>query len=158
MPVRRSRPPTRLTSLALATAVGAAGFLGTACSGEPEETRTEDVYCATEDGQIIDEKYCDDDDRNGGGGFIFIGSYGSGWGPGYRLPPNQTTTGRIPYNDSGARERAGLPGKGKLTGPGGLGGKVTRTGRFGSSGGGKTGGFSKGGGFGGGGAKGGSGS
>ena len=81
------------------------------------------MYCATEDGEVIDEKYCDDDNNNGIGGFIWIGSFGGGWGPGYRLSGGQ----HFPYNDAAARERAGLPRTGKVTGPGGLGGKVTKT-------------------------------
>jgi hypothetical protein len=119
----RSRIPRSL-GISLATAFLASGVL-TAC-GEEQETYTEDVYCATEDGEVIDEKYCDDDDRNGIGGFIWIGGFGGGWGPGYRLPVAQRTSS-MPYNDAAARERAGLPRTGKVTGPGGLGGKVTKT-------------------------------
>jgi hypothetical protein len=116
----RSRVP-RTLGISLATAFLASGVV-TACGSE-QETYTEDVYCATEDGTVIDEKYCDDDDRNFGGGFIWIGSFGGGWGPGYRLSGGQ----HFPYNDAAARERAGLPRTGKVTGPGGLGGKVTKT-------------------------------
>jgi hypothetical protein len=120
MASRRSRIP-RSAGIGLATAFLASGVL-TACSSEPE-TYTEDVYCATEDGTVIDEKYCDDDDSNGFGGFIWIGGFGGGWGPGYRLSGGQ----HFPYNDRQARVRAGLPATGKVTGPGGLGGKVTKT-------------------------------
>ena len=130
MPGPRSRIP-RSVGVGLATAFVASGVL-TACSSG-QETQTEDVYCAKEDGTVIDEKYCDDDDSNGFGGFIWIGSFGGGWGPGYRLTGGQ----HFPYNDRSARVRAGLPATGKVTGAGGLGGKVTRPGS------------SKGGGFGG---------
>jgi hypothetical protein len=117
---KRSRIP-RSAGIGLATAFLASGVLSACGSGQ--ETSTEDVYCATEDGTVIDEKYCDDDDRNGFGGFIWIGAFGGGWGPGYRLTGGQ----HFPYNDRAARVRAGLPATGKVTGPGGLGGKVTKT-------------------------------
>jgi hypothetical protein len=120
----RSRIP-RSVGVGLATAFLASGAV-TACSSEPE-TYTEDVYCATEDGTVIDEKYCDDRSTGGfGGGFIWIGGFGGGFGPGYRLPVGQRTAS-MPYNDSAARVRAGLPATGRVTGTGGLGGKVTKT-------------------------------
>lgn len=118
--VSRSRIPRSL-GVGLATAFLASGVVS-AC-GTDQETYTEDVYCATEDGTVIDEKYCDDNNGNGIGGFIWIGGFGGGWGPGYRLNGGQ----HFPYNDGAARERAGLPRTGPVTGPGGLGGKVTKT-------------------------------
>ncbi len=122
--VSRSRVP-RSVGVGLATAFLASGVL-TACSSEPE-TYTEDVYCATEDGTVIDEKYCDDPSTGGfGGGFIWIGAFGGGFGPGYRLPAGQRSAS-MPYNDTAARQRAGLPATGRVTGSGGLGGKVTKT-------------------------------
>lgn len=122
--VSRSRVPRSL-GVGLATAFLASGVV-TACASEPE-TYTEDVYCATEDGTVIDEKYCDDERSGGfGGGFIWIGGFGGGWGPGYRLPAGQRTAS-MPYNDAAARQRAGLPATGRVTGSGGLGGKVTKT-------------------------------
>ena len=120
----RSRVP-RSVGVGLATAFLASGVL-TACASE-QETYTEDVYCATEDGTIIDEKYCDDERAGGfGGGFIWIGAFGGGRGPGYRLPAGQRTAS-MPYNDTTARQRAGLPATGRVTGSGGLGGKVQKT-------------------------------
>ncbi len=122
--VSRSRVPRSL-GVGLATAFLASGVV-TACASE-QETYTEDVYCATEDGTVIDEKYCDDERSGGfGGGFIWIGGFGGGWGPGYRLPAGQRTAS-MPYNDAAARQRAGLPATGRVTGSGGLGGKVTKT-------------------------------
>jgi hypothetical protein len=135
MPTRRSRVPRSL-GVGLATAFLASGVVS-AC-GSPSETTTEDVYCANENGEVIDEKYCDDDRGNGFGGFIWIGSFGAGRGLGYRLSGGQ----HFPYNDTAARERAGLPRTGNVTGSGGLGGKVTRPG---SSKGGGFGGSSRGG-------------
>ena len=116
----RSRVP-RSVGVGLATAFLASGVV-TACGSE-QETYTEDVYCATEDGTVIDEKYCDDDDRSFGGGFIWIGGFGAGRGIGSQLSGGQ----RFPYNDTAARQRAGLPATGRVTGSGGLGGKVTKT-------------------------------
>ena len=55
-----------------------------------------------------------------------VGGFGGGWGPGYRLPAGQRTAS-MPYNDTAARQRAGLPATGRVTGSGGLGGKVTKT-------------------------------
>ena len=107
---------------------------------EPE-TYTEDVYCATEDGTVIDEENCDDTRPRAAGfvpGFIWIGGFGGGRQPGYRLSGGQ----HFPYNDAAARERAGLPRTGKVTGSGGLGGKVTKT-RSGTSKGGGFGGSSR---------------
>lgn len=135
MPTRRSRVPRSL-GVGLATAFLASGVVSACSSGA--ETTTDDVYCATEDGQVIDERYCDDDSNNGIGGFIWIGSFGSNRGLGYRLSGGQ----HFPYSDGAARERAGLPRTGSVTGSGGLGGKVTRAG---SSKGGGFGGSSRGG-------------
>ncbi len=116
----RSRVP-RSVGVGLATAFLASGVVS-AC-GTQQETYTEDVYCATEDGEVIDEKYCDDDSRSFGGGFIWIGGFGGGLRPGQRLSGGQ----HFPYNDGAARARAGLPRTGTVTGSGGLGGKVTKT-------------------------------
>ena len=131
----RSRVP-RSVGVGLATAFLASGVV-TACSSDPEP-QTDDVYCADENGTVIDEKYCDDDDSHFGGGFIWIGGFGGGRPLGYRLSGGQ----HFPYNDGAARQRAGLPRTGKVTGTGGLGGKVTRPG---SSKGGGFGGSSRGG-------------
>lgn len=122
-----SRPP-RVRAIGLATALSAAGFLLTACGGD--ETRTErveeDVYCTTEDGTVVDPDYCDENENDGhSGGFIWIGSFGGGHSPGYRLPVEQRTNS-MRYNDSAARTKAGLPARGKF-GTGGFGGKVTTT-------------------------------
>lgn len=120
--VSRSRVP-RSVGVGLATAFLASGVL-TSCASQQQETSTEDVYCATEDGTVIDEKYCDDTRAGGfGGGFIWIGAFGGARGLGSRLSGGQ----HFSYNDSAARQRAGLPATGRVTGSGGLGGKVTKT-------------------------------
>lgn len=119
----KSRMP-RCVSLGIATALVASGAL-TSCSSEPEQV-TEQVYCTNEQGQVIDEDYCDDNESDGhGGGFIWIGGFGGGYRPGQYLPADRRTSS-MRYNDTAARERAGLPRSGKVTGPGGL-GSVTRT-------------------------------
>lgn len=115
----RSRIPRSL-GVGLATAFLASGVVS-ACSAQPETT-TEDVYCATEDGQVIDEKYCDDNNGSGIRGFIWIGAFGGGRGLGSRLSGGQ----HFAYNDAAARQAAGLPRTGRVTGSGGLGGKVTK--------------------------------
>ncbi|WP_375432845.1 hypothetical protein [uncultured Friedmanniella sp.] len=118
---RRSRVP-RSVGVGLATAFLASGAVS-ACSSQ-QETYTEDVYCATEDGTVIDERNCDENHPGGfGGGFIWIGGFGGGRGLGYRLNGGQ----HFPYNDTAARQQAGLPATGRVTGSGGLGGKVTKT-------------------------------
>ncbi len=120
--VSRSRVP-RSVGVGLATAFLASGVLSSCASAEPETT-TEDVYCATEDGTIIDESNCDDTRAGGfGGGFIWIGAFGGGRGLGSRLSGGQ----HFAYNDTAARQRVGLPATGRVTGSGGLGGKVTKT-------------------------------
>lgn len=134
----KSRTP-RLTSIALGTALAAGGL--TACGAETT-TVQEDVYCATADGVIVDEDYCDD--RDGGGGyFIYYGAFGGGHTPGHRLPANSP---RIPYGDQAKRAELGLPKTGKVTGSNGFGTTINRTV---SKGGGFGGGTSKSGGFGG---------
>jgi hypothetical protein len=117
----RSRAP-RLAGIALASALT---FPALAACGATEETVTEDVYCATEDGTIVDEDYCDTDgdgSYNGSSVFIWHGSYGSGLQPGHRLSGGS----HFPYNDSSRRSSIGLPRTGKV-GSGGLGTTVTRT-------------------------------
>jgi hypothetical protein len=138
----RSQVP-RIAGLALATAIAASSLV--ACG---DDKVTEDVYCADKDGHVIDEKYCDDDYHGSGGGFIWIGSFGSNHGYGYPLPVGQRTS-MVPYNDPVARTKAGLPATGKVTGSGGLGGRVTRSSSTSRGGTGSKAGTSKGGGFGG---------
>jgi hypothetical protein len=147
----KSRMP-RVVNLGLGLALAASGVLSTAsCSEEPDRQVVEDVYCTDGNGKVLPEDYCDDNDNDGhGGGFIWIGGFGGGHSPGYQLPLNQRTHDPIRYNDRTGRERAGLPGRGKVAGPGGLGGKVTTTKSGSGSSSGSKAGSSKGGGFGGG--------
>ena len=160
--MKMSRAPRTLAAFSLGLAL-ASGPLAACGTPDPNEPVTEDVYCADENGKVIPESYCDDDYRGPGGGFIWIGGFGSGRAPGYVLPRDRMSD-RVPYNDPVARQKAGLPAKGRVTGSGGLGGTVTRTRATapnagkGTGSGTKVGTGSKGGGFGSGGSKGGSGS
>ena len=99
------------TTTVLATA--ATGFMaGCGAGGEDEE---QVAYCTDENGEIVDDDYCDDSYSGGGGGlfFLYLGGFGRGLPVGSRLPSGGT---RIDPRDSAARERAGLPGTGKVTG------------------------------------------
>jgi hypothetical protein len=102
-----NRVRSALTTTVLATA--ATGFM--AGCGVEEEQR---AYCVDEDGEIVDDDYCDEDYRGPGAGFFFLylGGFRSGLGPGTVLPPGGT---RIDPRDSAARERAGLPGSGRVS-------------------------------------------
>ncbi|SFP57776.1 hypothetical protein SAMN05660464_3539 [Geodermatophilus dictyosporus] len=98
-----------LTTTVLATA--ATGFLA-GCGTEDEEEQV--AYCTNEDGEIVDDDYCDDDYRGGGGlFFLYLGAFRPGLPVGTVLPAGGT---RVNPADSAARQRYGLPGTGKVTG------------------------------------------
>jgi hypothetical protein len=98
-----------LTTTVLATA--ATGFLA-GCGSEDEEEQV--AYCTNEDGEIVDDDYCDDDYRGGGGlFFLYLGAFRPGLPVGTVLPRGGT---RINPGDTAARQRYGLPGTGKVTG------------------------------------------
>ena len=122
-----------LTTTVLATA--ATGFL--AACGTDEEEQEQVAYCTNEDGEIVDDDYCDDDYRGPGAGFFFLylGGFRPGLPVGTVLPANAGT--RINATDTAARQRAGLPGTGTVAagtrvtggiGSGVGGGSNTRTG------------------------------
>jgi hypothetical protein len=97
-----------------------------ACSAEEDQQVTEDLYCATADGTIVDEDLCERDSSSGGSSyFIWYGSYGGSSHPvGHKLSGGN----RFPYNDTAQRKNLGLPEKGKVIGKsGGLGKSITRT-------------------------------
>ncbi|MBM7807803.1 hypothetical protein JOD57_003640 [Geodermatophilus bullaregiensis] len=99
-----------LTTTVLATA--ATGFL--AGCGTDEEAEEQVAYCTDEDGEIVDDDYCDDDYRGGGGlFFLYLGAFRPGLPVGTVLPAGGT---RINPTDTAARQRYGLPGTGKVTG------------------------------------------
>ena len=96
-------------------ATAATGFMaGCAPGGEDEEEQV--AYCTDEDGQIVDEDLCDDDGRGGIGGgglfFLYLGGFRPGLPVGTVLPSGGT---RINPGDSVARQRAGLPGTGRVS-------------------------------------------
>jgi hypothetical protein len=96
------------------------------------------AYCTDEDGNIVDDSYCDDGYHGPGLFFLYLGGFRSGLPIGTRLPSGGT---RIDPRDTVGRSNAGLPKTGKVTGGtrvsgglgSGLGGKVG--GRVGGTGG-----------------------
>ncbi len=99
-----------LTTTVLTTA--ATGFLaGCAVEGEEEQR----AYCMDEDGEIVDDEYCDDGYRGPGAGlfFLYLGAFRAGLPTGTVLPRGGT---RIDPGDAIARERAGLPRSGSVSG------------------------------------------
>ena len=123
---RMSSRAVSLTSTFLLLAAG-----GTAACDNDEYT-DEGFYCADENGVIVDEDYCDDDDSYHGGAGFFIwhsSSYRPGYAVGQKLPAGGK---RFAYNDRAARSSFGLPSSGKISngtvktsvvGKGGSGGK-----------------------------------
>jgi hypothetical protein len=97
-----------LTTTVLATA--ATGFMA-GCGVDEDEEQV--AYCTNEDGEIVDDDFCDDNYRGGGLFFLYVGGFRSGLPVGSRLPSGGT---RIDPRDSAARQAAGLPASGKVTG------------------------------------------
>jgi hypothetical protein len=106
--------------VALAGLVATTGLVGGCGNDEPEEQ----VYCADENGVIVDDDDCDDDERSRSH-FFFVGAFGRGLLPGHRL----TGGTRFRADDASARRQYGLPGSGKVSN-----GSVVQSG-FGSGGG-----------------------
>ncbi|WP_369252039.1 hypothetical protein [Geodermatophilus amargosae] len=104
-----NRVRSALTTTVLATA--ATGFLA-GCGSEDEQEQV--AYCTNEDGEIVDDDYCDDDYRGGGGGlfFLYLGAFRPGLPVGSVLPRGGT---RVDPRDTAARQRYGLPGTGKVS-------------------------------------------
>lgn len=106
--------------VALTTAFLTLAAGGTAAcddASEFDEAQNEVFYCATEDGTVVDEDLCDDDDDRGGlgiGGAFFLwhsAAFASGYRPGTKLPPGGS---RFAYNDRNARAAFGLPATGRV--------------------------------------------
>jgi hypothetical protein len=106
-----NRVRAALTTTVLATA--ATGFMAGCGAGGEEDEQV--AYCTDENGEIVDEDYCDDGYSGPGAGFFFLylGGFRSGLPVGSRLPSGGT---RIDPRDSAARTSAGLPGTGKVSG------------------------------------------
>jgi hypothetical protein len=90
----------------------ATGFMAGCGGGGQDEEQV--AYCTDENGEIVDEDLCDDDRGGGGGGlfFLYLGGFRPGLPVGTVLPRGGT---RIDPRDSAARQRAGLPGTGKVS-------------------------------------------
>jgi hypothetical protein len=99
-----------LTTTVLTTA--ATGFMAGCGVGEEEPEQV--AYCTDENGEIVDEDYCDDDYNGPGAGlfFLYLGGFGRGLPVGTVLPSGGT---RINPTDSQARRNAGLPASGKVS-------------------------------------------
>jgi hypothetical protein len=98
-----------LTTTVLTTA--ATGFLAGCGTNEDEQEQV--AYCTNEDGEIVDDDFCDDSYNGGGLFFLYLGGFRPGLPVGSRLPPGGT---RIDPRDTTARQRAGLPASGKVSG------------------------------------------
>ena len=107
-----NRARRAVQTAALATA--ASTFLAACATGPGEDDDEEQVaYCTDENGEIVDDDYCDDGYSGGGLFFLYLGGFRSGLPVGSRLPAGGT---RIDPRDSSARQAAGLPGTGKVSG------------------------------------------
>ena len=106
-----NRVRAALTTTVLATA--ATGFMAGCGAGGDDDEQV--AYCTDENGKIVDEDLCDDDRGGGLGGglfFLYLGGFGRGLPVGTVLPRGGT---RINPGDTAARQRAGLPGSGKVS-------------------------------------------
>ncbi|WP_448611950.1 hypothetical protein [Geodermatophilus sp. URMC 60] len=108
-----NRVRSALTTTVLATA--ATGFLAGCGTDEEEQAQEQEqvAYCTDEDGEIVDDDYCDDDYRGPGAGlfFLYLGGFRPGLPVGTVLPRGGT---RINPTDTAARQRAGLPSTGRV--------------------------------------------
>ncbi len=107
-----NRVRAAFTTTVLTTA--ATGFMAGCGVGGGEEEEEQVAYCTDENGEIVDEDYCDDSYNGPGAGFFFLylGGFRSGLPVGTVLPRGGT---RINPSDSAARQRAGLPATGKVS-------------------------------------------
>lgn len=99
-------------------AAAAVGFL-TACGADTvEDEGPTEVYCADQDGVVVDDDLCEDDAHAGGTHFLYVGSFGGNtYRTGDRIPSRYLSgSARIRPGDAAARRGAGLPGTGKVTG------------------------------------------
>ncbi|TFV86018.1 hypothetical protein [Blastococcus sp. CT_GayMR16] len=105
-----NRVRAALTTTVLTTA--ATGFMAGCGVGGQEEEQV--AYCTDENGEIVDDEYCDDGYNGPGAGFFFLylGGFGRGLPVGTVLPSGGT---RINPTDTAARQRAGLPSTGKVS-------------------------------------------
>jgi hypothetical protein len=102
-----NRVRSALTTTVLATA--ATGFMAGCSVGDGEEEQV--AYCTDEDGEIVDDRFCDDGYRGPGLFFLYLGAFRPGLPVGSVLPRGGT---RINPGDTAARQRAGLPSTGRV--------------------------------------------
>ncbi|HMI09025.1 MAG TPA: hypothetical protein VK497_01335 [Candidatus Saccharimonadales bacterium] len=122
----------KLAGVLTSSALVAASLTGCSPSGNSDDAEDEQVYCALEDGTILDPSECERRNSSGGGSSIFIwhapgATYRDNFKPGDKLP---TGGSKFPYNDSASRTAMKLPATGKIT-TGGFGTKVSGSGGFG---------------------------
>jgi hypothetical protein len=107
---RMSSRSVSLTSTFLMLAAG-----GAAACDSGNQYHDEGFYCADQNGVIVDEDFCDDDNYHGGGVYPYYiwhsPSYRSGYRIGSRLPAGGS---KFAYNDKAARASFGLPSTGRL--------------------------------------------
>ena len=104
-----NRVRAALTTTVRTTA--ATGFMaGCGVGGDEDQV----AYCTDEDGKVVDDEFCDDGYNGPGAGFFFLylGAFRPGLPVGTVLPRGGT---RINATDTAARQRAGLPGTGKVS-------------------------------------------
>jgi hypothetical protein len=100
-----------LTSTFLLLAAG-----GAAACDSGNKYQDEGFYCADQNGVIVDEDRCDDNNYHSSGGFYpyyiwHSPSYGRGYSVGSRLPAGGS---KFAYNDKASRTSFGLPSSGKI--------------------------------------------
>ncbi len=109
------RMTSRRVALTTAFLTLAAGGTAACDSSSEEEVQDETFYCATDDGTVVDEDNCDNDDdrvRPVGGFFLWHSvAYAAGYATGSKLPPGGS---RFAYNDRAARQAYGLPATGPV--------------------------------------------
>ncbi len=113
----KRRMTSRSVSLTSTFLLLAAGGVA-ACDND--DTQDEAFYCADENGTVVDEDYCDDDNDRAGGGVgivpLFFIWHSSSYRPGYAVGTKLPAGGsRFAYNDRAARQRFGLPASGRIS-------------------------------------------
>jgi hypothetical protein len=108
---RMSSRSVTLTSSFLMLAAG-----GVAACDNGNDYHDEGFYCADQNGVIVDEDLCDDNNYHSGGGFYpyyiwHSPSYRSGYRVGSTLPAGGA---KFAYNDKTSRSAFGLPSTGKI--------------------------------------------
>ena len=108
-----NRVRAALTTTVLTTA--ATGFMAGCGVGGGEEEEEQVAYCTDENGEIVDDDYCDDSYSGAGRGLLLPLPR--------RLPARACRSARccprggtrISPTDTAARQRAGLPASGKVS-------------------------------------------